>query len=71
MGNRLIFLYTGMTFVNGDVFFGWLLTLRDMFCGIVVLFKCLSLGRGVIARTRCRHDEMSLCLFVLTDSWSP
>ena len=29
-----------------------------MFCRIVVLFKCLSLGRGVIARTRCRHDEL-------------
>ena len=29
-----------------------------MFCRIVVLFKGLSLGRGVIARTRCRHDEL-------------
>ena len=36
-----------------------------MFCRIVVLFTCLSLGRGVIARTRCRHYELVVFVLVL------
>lgn len=36
-----------------------------MFCRIVFLFKCLSLGRGVIARTRCRHDELLVYKVIL------
>lgn len=36
-----------------------------MFCRIVVLFKGLSLGRGVIARTRCRLDELLVYKAVL------
>ena len=32
---------------------------------IVVISKCLSQGRGVIARTRCRHDELLVYRAVL------
>ncbi len=32
---------------------------------IVVIFKCLSQGRGVIARTWCRHDERPVLVVLL------